>query len=505
MAYLSTMSKLYTFNFHQSSKGGILLSSEQKVWSLSDRWNRENGYRQVLSIAFPLVLSMGSGAIMLFVDRMFLTWHSAEAVAASMPAGMLNFALMTLFMGTAGYTSTFVAQYHGAGRHDRIGPTVWQGIYIAMIGGVVLLALAPFAGIFFRFIGHDVAIRENEIVYFRLLCLGAMPFVASAAVAGFFSGRGRAWPVMWVNVLATSINALMDYVLIFGHWGFPELGIKGAAIATVISSSVGFIVYLALLSKRANNTQYRTISGWRFDQALFRRLVRFGLPNGLQFFIDMIGFTVFILFMGRLGTVPLAAINIAMNINILAFLPMIGVGIAISVLVGQSLGRDRPDLAERSVYAGAHICFIYMATAAALYWFVPGVFLSIFSAQADAESFDEIRPIAIAALRFVAVFSLFDTLNIVFSSALKGAGDTRYIMFMALLVSVVGLVIPSYVAMVLLDADIAVGWGILTVYIIVLGFAFLFRYLGGQWKTMRVIEESAPTSTEAPLEQAEVD
>ena len=129
MAYLSTMSKLYTFNFHQSSKGGILLSSEQKVWSLSDRWNRENGYRQVLSIAFPLVLSMGSVAIMLFVDRMFLTWHSAEAVAASMPAGMLNFALMTLFMGTAGYTSTFVAQYHGAGRHDRIGPTVWQGIY----------------------------------------------------------------------------------------------------------------------------------------------------------------------------------------------------------------------------------------------------------------------------------------------------------------------------------------------------------------------------------------
>ena len=193
---------------------------------------------------------MGSVAIMLFVDRMFLTWYSAGAVAASMPAGMLNFAIMTLFMGTASYTSTFVAQYHGAGRHDRIGPTVWQGIYIAMIGGVVLLVLVPFAGIFFRFIGHDVDIREKEIVYFRLLCLGAMPFVASAAVTGFFSGRGRTWPVMWGNVLATSINALMDYVLIFGHWGFPELGIKGAAIATIISSIVGFIVYLVLLSKR---------------------------------------------------------------------------------------------------------------------------------------------------------------------------------------------------------------------------------------------------------------
>ena len=194
-----------------------------------------------------------------------------------------------------------------------------------------------------------------------------------------------------------------------------------------------------------------------------------------------------------------------MNVSILAFLPMIGVGIAISVLVGQSLGRDRADLAERSVYSGAHICFIYMAIAAALYWFAPDIFLRPFAAQADAESFADIRPIAIVALRFVAVFSLFDTLNIVFSSALKGAGDTRYIMFVALVVSTVALVIPSYVAMVLLGADIMVGWGILTVYIIILGFAFLFRYLGGKWKSMRVIEEGVSTSTAESLRQAGVD
>ncbi|MCH8310639.1 MAG: MATE family efflux transporter, partial [Chloroflexi bacterium] len=267
---------------------------------------------------------MGSVAIMMFVDRMFLTWYSAEAVAASMPAGMLNFALMTLFLGTAGYTSTFVAQYQGAGQDQRIGPTVWQGIYISLIGGALLLALIPFAGTFFRFVGHEAAILENEIVYFRLLCFSATPFIASAAVSGFFSGRGRTWPVMWVNVLATAINAVMDYALIFGHWGFPELGISGAAIATIISSSVQFLIYLALLSRPEYNIQYRSLAGWRFEPALFARLVRFGLPNGFGFFIDMIGFTVFILFMGRLGTVPLAAINVAMNVSILAFLPMIG-------------------------------------------------------------------------------------------------------------------------------------------------------------------------------------
>ena len=471
------------------------MTLEHIVRSSRDRWHRENGYRHMLVIAIPLVLSMGSHAVMLFVDRMFLTWYSTEAVAASMPAGMLNFALMTLFIGTAGYTSTFVAQYHGAGNYKRIGPTVWQGLYISLIGGVVLLALVPFAGVFFRFVGHEAAIRENEIVYFQILCLGATPVIAAAAVTGFFSGRGRTWPLMWVNVTAATINAVMDYALIFGHWGFPELGIRGAAIATIISSIVQILVYLALLSRPKYNLHYRSLAGWRFEPALFARLVRFGLPNGTQFFIDMIGFSIFILLMGRLGTVPLAAINIAMNVNILAFLPMIGVGIAISVVVGQSLGRDRADLAERGIYSGAHIAFIYMTTAAALFVFAPDIFLRPFASQADAQSFADIRPLAIVALRFVAVFSLFDTLSIVFSSALKGAGDTRYIMFVVLLVSLGALVLPSYVALVLLGTGILVGWSILTVYIIVLGFAFLYRYLGGQWKSMRVIEEGVPTSS----------
>jgi MATE family multidrug resistance protein len=475
------------------------------VQFLGDRWNRENGYRQVLTIAFPLVLSMGSVAVMLFVDRMFLTWYSADTLAASMPAGMLNFALMTLFMGTAGYTSTFVAQFHGAKQYHRIGPTVWQGIYISLIGGAVLLTLIPFAGIFFRFVGHDPAIQESEIVYFRLLTLGAAPMVASAAVAGFFSGRGKPWPVMWTNVMATVINGVMDYALIFGHWGFPELGIKGAAFATIISSSVQICVYLILLSRPEANRQFRSLSGWRFDSVLFARLVKFGLPNGIQFFIDMIGFTAFILFMGRLGTVSLAGVNLAMNISILGFLPMIGVGIAVSVLVGQSLGRNRADLAERSVYSGSHVAFIYMATAAALYWFAPDIFLKPFAAQADAQDFAEIRPIAVVALRFVAVFSVFDVLSIVFSSALKGAGDTRFIMLMAGLLSIVGLVIPTYVILVLLDGGINAGWTILTVYIIVLGFAFLARFLGGKWKSMRVIDEGVSTSTASPLKEASMD
>jgi MATE family multidrug resistance protein len=231
---------------------------------------------------------------------------------------------------------------------------------------------------------------------------------------------------------------------------------------------------------------------------LFFRLLRYGLPNGIQFFVDVLGFSVFILLLGRLGTIPLAASNIAFNVNTLAFMPMIGAGIAVSVVVGQALGRNRSDLAERGVYSGVHISLLYMGTIAVLYAFAPGIFLAAFAAQADAESFAEIRSIAVVALRFIAVFSLFDAFGIIFSSGLKGAGDTRFVMVVLTLGSVFGLVLPAYVGIVLLDADVFVGWGILTAYIVVLCVVFGIRFLGGKWKSMRVIEQTA-TETEPPI------
>jgi len=468
--------------------------AEKVVGFLAKRWACEAGYRSVLSIAVPLILSTGAWSILHFVDRMFLTWYSPEAIAAAMPAGMLNFTIMSLFLGTAGYVSTFVAQYHGSGQHQRIGPVLWQGIYIAVAGGILHLLLIPLAGPIFRFVGHEPLVQEYEIVYFQVLCLGATPAIASSAIAGFFSGRGKAWPVMWVNVLATTLNIIMDYALIFGKWGLPELGMKGAAIATVLSACFSFAIYLILFSRSGYESRYYTLRGWMFERPLFLRLMYFGFPSGVQFFLGMAGFTAFILLVGRLGTMELAATNIAFNINNLAFMPMIGFGMAVSVLVGQCLGKDRPDLAQRSVYSSFHLTFLYMASVAAAYIFVPNIFINPFASQADPASFAAIRKTTLILLRFVAIYSLFDALNIVFASAIKGAGDTRFVMFMIAIVSSLALVVPSYIALVVLETGIYTAWTIASVYVSILGLVFLFRFLGGKWKSMRVIEQTDNTS-----------
>ncbi|RJX21574.1 MAG: MATE family efflux transporter [Ammonifex sp.] len=455
------------------------------------RWSCEGGYREFLIIAVPLILATGMWSVQQFVDRMFLTWHSPEAVAAAMPAGMLNFTIVCMFLGTVTYVDTFVAQYYGAERHKMIGPTVWQGVYISLVGGLVLLAVAPFSRRIFELIGHEAAILQNEVVYFKILCLGSFPALATAALSAFYAGRGKTWTLMWVNIAGTAVNVVLDYCLIFGRWGFPGWGIKGAAVATVLSGCFTFMLLLLLISNRAYKKRYCSLK-WQVNWPLLGRILRFGLPNGVNFLVDIAGFTGFILIMGSLGTTSLAATNIAFNINTVAFMPMLGCAIAVSVLVGQYLGRERPEIAARSTYSGFHVTFCYMAAISLLYVFAPSIFILPFAANADPESFEAIRSLVVVLLRFVAVYSLFDTMNLIFASAVKGAGDTHFVMRMMVVLSLAGLVAPSYVAIVLLHKGLYAGWYIASAYIVVLGLAFLFRFLGGKWKSMRVIEPSAP-------------
>ena len=187
------------------------------------RWSCEGGYHQFLVIAVPLILSTGAWSVQQFVDRMFLSWYSPDMIAAAMPAGILNFTVMSVFIGITSYTGTFVAQYYGAGRYDRIGPAIWQGVYVSFIGGVLLLCLIPLATPIFTRIGHAPMIIKHEVAYFQILCFGGVPAIASASFSAFFSGRGKPWPVMWVNTATTAFNLILDYALIFGKWGFPEM------------------------------------------------------------------------------------------------------------------------------------------------------------------------------------------------------------------------------------------------------------------------------------------
>ena len=455
---------------------------------LRNRWSQEGGYREVLKIAFPIIISTGSWGIQLFVDRMFLTWYSPHALAASVPAGMLNFTLMGLFIGTANYVSTFVAQYYGAGMKNRIGPSIWQGLYLALLAGIALIPFIILADRIFDLVGHEPTVSRMEAEYFRILCFGAAPVVAAASISGFFSGRGKTWALMWISLSANSVNIVLDYALIFGNWGFPRWGIQGAGTATLISNCVAAVISLLILMRPSFRKEFATLGGWRFDQDLFRRLMRYGLPNGFQYMLELVGFTTFIFLIGRLGTLHLAASNIAFNINTLAFMPMLGFGIAISVMVGQRLGENRPEVAVYSTWSAFHLTFVYMGIVSVCYVLFPKVFLLPFSFGANPDEFAQLSRMVVVLLRFVALYSIFDTMNIVFASAIRGAGDTRFVLVASVFFSWGIMVIPSIIAIVFFNLGLYSLWGFATAYVSLLGIVFLKRFLGGKWKHMRVIE-----------------
>ncbi len=466
----------------------------------------------MLQLAMPLILSTGAHTVQMFVDRMFLAWYSSDAVAAAVPAGLASFIFVSFFMGLVSYSNTFVAQYTGSGQYHRIGPAVWQGLFIAVLAGSVLVWLIPVAPVLFSLFGHPAAITTNEITYFRIIIIGSGPVLVCAAISSFFTGRGKTVVVMMVNIINTTINIVLDYGMIFGHWGFSRRGIAGAAWATVIASGIAATIYLMLFLRANNRLHFNTLRGARLERDLMGRLIRYGLPNGVQFMLDILAFTFFVMFVGRIDKVALAASNITFQINMLAFMPMIGFGIAVSTLVGQYLGKNDEKNAQRSVWSAFMLTFSYMLVIAMGYWFKPGWFLLPFSSgisstnTAATAEFVQITTLARQLLCFVAFYCLFDTGNIIFSGALKGAGDTRYVMVMGVTMCWMIMVIPCWVVVHYKlgpHKGLFAAWGFLTMYVCVLAVAYLRRFLGGKWKKMRVIEK-APVSIPAMIPEVPV-
>lgn len=438
-------------------------------------------------MALPLVISTSLTTVMYFTDRMFLLWHSNAAMAASLPAGMLHFTLLCFPLGLVTYVSTFVAQYYGAGHRERIGLVTWQGVWISLAVAPLYLATIPLAPYLFRLAGHDPGVSQLETEYYRLLTLGAGASLLIAAQSAFFTGIGATRVVMLVDGAAALANIVLDYAWIFGRWGFPAAGIAGAALATVVSQWLAVVLYALIMRRTCYRLPFALSEGFRWDGRLVTRVLRFGSPAGLQMFLEMVAFTVFLLLLGRLGEDALTATNLAFNINTLAFMPMLGVGIGVSALVGQHLGGNRPDLAARATWTAFWMALTYMGSIAVAYVVVPDLFLIGHAWGTDPARFSALREITVVLLRFVAAYCLFDAMSVVFASAIKGAGDTRFVLATAAMMAPLP-VLACWLGMRYFDWQLLTCWAIITVWICAVGLVYLGRFLQGHWRQMRVIE-----------------
>lgn len=446
------------------------------------------GSRELLKLAAPLVISQSFMTVQIAVDRVLLSRHDPDEVAAAFPAVMLFWLPFGLLQGVAGYVSTFVAQYSGAGRPHRVGPAVWQGLHFAVASGVLFWLVALFAPELVALGGHPPELQPLETVYLEYLAFAALPMLVVAAVNGFFSGRGQTWTVLGIDAVGTAVNASLALVLIFGRLGFPEMGIRGAGVATVVGSWASACFALALFLRREYRAEFRTSAAWP-ERELFRRLLSFGGPAGLQVFLDVLAFTFFTMLVGRLGVAAMGATSLTITLNMITFLPMIGLGQAVCILVGRRLGEDRPEVAERTTYTGLRWMFGYIAAVCAVYLAAPHALLAAFEPDDPAEraKFAEIAAVVPTLLVCVAVYSLADSMNLAFSFALRGAGDTKFVTWLTFTLAWPVMVIPTYVV-VMNGGSIYWAWGFATAHIVLMSVCFWLRFRWGKWKSMRVIE-----------------
>ena len=460
----------------------------------------QGGAREVLHIAYPLILSTATITIMHFVDRMFLSWYSQATIAASTPAGITSFTIICPFMGIAGYTNTLVAQHFGAGEKDKCARATWQGIFFALLAYGVILLFIPLGPAIFRLGGHTPELIDLEQRYFSILMWGGGLIPLASAVSAFFTGLGDTKATMWANGAGTVVNVFLDYGLIFGHWGFPEMGIEGAALATVISSLIPVVIlsYRFLFGTKYADYRARASFGW--DGVLMGKLLRYGVPSGIQFFLDICAFTFFIFLVGRLGETELAVTNIAMTIDMLAFMPMIGLSMATSILVGQYMGAKKIALAEKATYSALKISLIYMGAMALFFVTLPEPLLGIFRPRGEVtETFMEMLDLGKPLLLMLAFFCLFDAFGLVFSGALKGAGDTKFPMWTSVILSWTLFVPPVYLTVEVYRAGLHWAWFWAILYISLLGMVLFWRFRRGKWKTIDMVGHEPPEDAIGPV------
>lgn len=473
------------------------MNQEKGSFSLRKLWSMRGGMREVLPIALPLVISSGANAIMMFCDRVFLARFDDISIRAALPAGVLSFTLCCGFQAVIGYTGTFVAQYFGAKQPREIFRTVFQGLWLSLFAMPLIFLLIPVGLWFIRINGHAPEVVASEELYFVVLMLGGIFLCLNTLFCSYYSGIGRTRLTMVVNIIGAIFNIVADWILIFGCGFIPRMGILGAGLATV----VGLIIPSGILCGyfiRDLRRQMGAKGLWQFDWNLSKRICRFGLPAAGHQLIDVASFTLFVMMLGRLGALEQAAANICFSINHLAFAPLYGVGVAASILVGQYQGAQDAKGAEQAGYSALCFGLGYMSLIGASFYFLPHLYLALFSPADAPYTAQELLVTSRPLLRLMAFWGFADLINIILVGALRGAGDTR----LPLTVTTVGswlVWLPVAALLIHFEKGILAQWQFLASYCCVLATVFYFRWRSGVWKSIKVIRTPNKALPAEPL------
>jgi MATE family multidrug resistance protein len=423
---------------------------------------------------------MISQTVMWTVDSAMVGHVGKTELAAVGLGGILVFTLSAFFIGLTSAVNTFVAQSYGAGQPRRCGMYLWQGLYVSIAAAALIYTVRAFAPQIVSMLGPDEPVQPLTTVYIQIRMLSAPFFLIYYTYSHFFRGIGDTKTPLKVLLFAHAVNAVGDYLLIFGKGPFPAMGVEGAAWATALANLVAAVIFFSLTFTRSLREKYGTLDQKRPRMAEIERLFRVGMPVAVHFFLDMGSFLVFSAYIGRMGTEALAVNQIAIQILALSFMPCQGFAIAATTLMGQYIGAGYPDLAKRSAYTTLKMGLFYAGFIALLCLTIPVQLVKIFNSD----------PVVVELGRLVlywaALFQAFDAVQFISSGALRGAGDTRVPMWIVLGAAWFLFLPLAYIIGTVLNGGVVGAWAGATLYIMVIGVMMFLRLRTERWRHIRI-------------------
>ena len=452
---------------------------------LDQKFNRTQLRMNIFHIVWPVFIEVLLGSLFGMVDMMMVGRIPELAAQAVSAVGMTN---QPVFLGLSfvqalnvGGTA-IIARYYGAKKYKNISLVLKHVMLLAMLGfvlpiSVLMILLAPYV---LSFLGADASVIEVGSAYFRVIMLGFIFQSFSFTMTAALRGIGETKIPMRNNLIANSLNVLGNAVLIYGLFGFPVLGVTGAAISTALSNVIAMSLNLryVLSKKSVLYLDFKEKFEFRFE--MMKDLIRIGLPTALEQLALRVGIISFLNIVSGLGTNVYAAHQISLNILNLTYSPAQAFGITASTLMGQSLGAKNEQLARMYTRMCQRIGFV-IAIGMSLFIF--------FGSQTLAEFYStepEIIRNTMIALTIVAFVQPFQSHQLITSGALRGAGDTVWPLIAIFVGSIVIRVSLGYIFVNIIGLGLAGAWYAVFIDQFIRWLIILFRFKSGKWKNIRI-------------------
>ena len=452
---------------------------------LDQKFNKTQLRMNIFHIVWPVFIEVLLGSLFGMIDMMMvgrISEHAAQAVSA---VGMTN---QPVFLGLSfvqalnvGGTA-IIARYYGAKKYKNISLVLKHVMLLAMLGfvlpiSVLMIALAPYV---LSFLGADSSVIEVGSGYFRVIMIGFIFQSFSFTMTAALRGIGETKIPMRNNVIANSLNVLGNAVLIYGLFGFPVLGVTGAAISTALSNVIAMSLNLryVLSKKSVLYLDFKEKFEFRFE--MMKDLIRIGLPTALEQLALRVGIISFLNIVSGLGTNIYAAHQISLNILNLTYSPAQAFGITASTLMGQSLGAKNEQLARMYTRMCQRIGFVIAIGMSLFIFFGSKILAEFYSTDT------EIIRNTMIALTIVAFVQPFQSHQLITSGALRGAGDTVWPLIAIFVGSVLIRVSLGYVFVNMIGLGLAGAWYAVFIDQFIRWLIILFRFKSGKWKNIRI-------------------